>query len=252
MNIPVSKLTLANGLEILLHEDHACPIVAVNLWYHVGSKNELPGHTGFAHLFEHLMFEGSEHHDKGYFEPLQAAGAALNGSTNADRTNYWEVVPSSALELALWMEIGRLGYLFAGADRRKFSNQRDVVLNERGQNYEKPSLRSRAHGVAGGVVSARPSVPLDDDRLGGRPPRSEARATRGNFSVPTITPATSRWRSRATSTRTPPSRWPACISRTSRQVRRSPPCGLPWRRSRPSAGSCSKIASSFRGCPSRG
>ena len=79
---------------MLLHEDHACPIVAVNLWYHVGSKNERPGHTGFAHLFEHLMFEGSQHHDHGYFQPLQGAGASLNGSTNADRTNYWEVVPT--------------------------------------------------------------------------------------------------------------------------------------------------------------
>ena len=89
MNISYSKHTLANGLDVLLHQDRSCPIVAVNLWYHVGSKNETPGHTGFAHLFEHLMFEGSKHHDKGYFPPLQGAGASLNGSTNADRTNYW-------------------------------------------------------------------------------------------------------------------------------------------------------------------
>ena len=116
MNIPFTKHTLANGLDVLLHEDHSCPIVAVNIWYHVGSKNETPGHTGFAHLFEHLMFEGSEHHDSGFFQPLQAAGAALNGSTSADRTNYWEVVPSSALELALWMESDRMGYLLPGAD----------------------------------------------------------------------------------------------------------------------------------------
>jgi zinc protease len=149
MNIPVSKHTLANGLEVLLHEDHTCPIVAVNLWYHVGSKNELPGRTGFAHLFEHLMFEGSEHHDTGYFEPLQAAGAALNGSTNADRTNYWEVVPSSALELALWMESDRLGYLLPALTEAKFSNQRDVVLNERRQNYE-----NRPYGLAPMVVLA--------------------------------------------------------------------------------------------------
>src|SRR5207245_6063253 len=96
VDIPFSKHTLANGLDVLLHEAHGCPIVAVNIWYHVGSKNERPGHTGFAHLFEHLMFEGSEHHDRGFFQPLQAAGASLNGSTNADRTNYWEVVPASA------------------------------------------------------------------------------------------------------------------------------------------------------------
>ncbi len=136
MNLPFSKHTLANGLDVLLHEDHDCPIVAVNLWYHVGSKNERPGHTGFAHLFEHLMFEGSQHHDHSYFQPLQGAGAALNGSTNADRTNYWEVVPVDALELALWMESDRMGYLLPALTEAKFSNQRDVVLNERRQNYE--------------------------------------------------------------------------------------------------------------------
>jgi zinc protease len=143
MMIPFTKHRLANGLELLLHEDHACPIVAVNLWYHVGSKNETPGRTGFAHLFEHLMFEGSQHHDRGYFQPLQGAGASLNGSTNADRTNYWEVVPSNALELALWMESDRLGFLLPALTEAKFSNQRDVVLNERRQNYE-----NRPYGLA--------------------------------------------------------------------------------------------------------
>ena len=143
VNISFTKQTLANGLDVLVHEDHACPIVAVNLWYHVGSKNEHPGHTGFAHLFEHLMFEGSEHHDKGYFQPLQGAGATLNGSTNADRTNYWEVVPTGALELALWMESDRMGYLLPALTQPKFANQRDVVLNERRQNYE-----NRPYGLA--------------------------------------------------------------------------------------------------------
>jgi zinc protease len=136
LNIPFTKHTLANGLDVLLHEEHACPIVAVNIWYHVGSKNERPGHTGFAHLFEHLMFEGSQHHDSGYFQPLQAAGAALNGSTNADRTNYWEVVPGADLELALWMESDRMGFLLPALTEKKFENQREVVLNERRQNYE--------------------------------------------------------------------------------------------------------------------
>jgi len=143
VNIPFAKHTLANGLDVLLHEDHACPIVAVNIWYHVGSKNERPGHTGFAHLFEHLMFEGSQHHDGGYFQPLQGAGATLNGSTNGDRTNYWEVVPTGALELALWMESDRMGYLLPALTQAKFSNQRDVVLNERRQNYE-----NRPYGLA--------------------------------------------------------------------------------------------------------
>jgi zinc protease len=143
VKISFVKHTLANGLDVLLHEDRACPIVAVNLWYHVGSKNERPGHTGFAHLFEHLMFEGSQHHDRGFFQPLQGAGATLNGSTNADRTNYWEVVPSNALELALWMESDRMGYLLPALTQAKFSNQRDVVLNERRQNYE-----NRPYGLA--------------------------------------------------------------------------------------------------------
>jgi len=143
MNIAFSRETLANGLDVILHEDRACPIVAVNLWYHVGSKNETPGRTGLAHLFEHLMFEGSQHHDKGYFPPLQGAGASLNGSTNADRTNYWEVVPANALELALWMESDRMGYLLPALTDAKFTNQRDVVLNERRQNYE-----NRPYGLA--------------------------------------------------------------------------------------------------------
>ena len=143
MTIRFSKHRLANGLDVLLHEDHTCPIVAVNIWYHVGSKNERPGHTGFAHLFEHLMFEGSQHYDRAYFHPLQGAGASLNGSTNADRTNYWEVVPSGALDLALWMESDRMGFLLPALTEAKFANQRDVVLNERRQNYE-----NRPYGLA--------------------------------------------------------------------------------------------------------
>src|SRR5205814_8105065 len=105
--------------------------------------NEQPGHTGFAHLFEHLSFEGSQHYDRGYFQPLQGAGATLNGSTNADRTNYWEVMPANALELALWMESDRMAYLLPALTEAKFSNQRDVVLNERRQNYE-----NRPYGLA--------------------------------------------------------------------------------------------------------
>src|SRR5688572_10572753 len=149
MQIPFSKRTLANGLEVVVHEDHQLPMVAVNVWYHVGSKNEQPGRTGFAHLFEHLMFEGSEHHDHGYFPPLQRAGGLLNGSTNADRTNYWEVVPTGALDLALWMESDRMGYLLPALTDKKFENQREVVLNERRQNYE-----NRPYGLAGIALSA--------------------------------------------------------------------------------------------------
>jgi zinc protease len=149
LKLSFAKHTLDNGLDVLLHEDHSCPIVAVNLWYHVGSKNERPGHTGFAHLFEHLMFEGSQHYDRGYFHPLQAAGAALNGSTNADRTNYWEVLPSNALELALWMESDRMGFLLPALTSARFSNQRDVVLNERRQSYE-----NRPYGLASMAILA--------------------------------------------------------------------------------------------------
>jgi len=143
VEIPYTKVTLDNGLDVIVHEDPQLPMVAVNLWYHVGSKNERPGRTGFAHLFEHLMFEGSAHHDHGYFEPLQRAGGQLNGSTNADRTNYWEVVPTGALDLALWMESDRMGYLLPALTEAKFNNQRDVVLNERRQNYE-----NRPYGMA--------------------------------------------------------------------------------------------------------
>jgi zinc protease len=150
MNIPFSHHRLDNGLDVILHEDRDCPIVAVNVWYHVGSKNEKPGRTGFAHLFEHLMFEGSQHYDQGFFRPLQEAGGVLNGSTNADRTNYWEVVPANALELALWMESDRMGYLLPALTAAKFENQRNVVLNERRQNYE-----NRPYGLAGmAIVSA--------------------------------------------------------------------------------------------------
>src|SRR5688572_28794453 len=149
MEIPFARRTLDNGLDVLVHPDRNCPIVAVNVWYHVGSKNEQPGRTGFAHLFEHLMFEGSEHYDHGYFQPLQQAGASLNGSTNADRTNYWEVVPRNGVELALWMESDRMGFLLPALTAAKFNNQRDVVLNERRQNYE-----NRPYGLAGMALVA--------------------------------------------------------------------------------------------------
>ena len=148
-DIPHVKVTLDNGLDVIVHEDRHCPIVAVNVWYHVGSKNERPGRTGFAHLFEHLMFEGSEHHDSGYFRPLQEAGGTLNGSTSADRTNYWEVVPSGALERALWMESDRMGYLLPALTREKLDTQRDVVLNERRQSYE-----NRPYGLASMALMA--------------------------------------------------------------------------------------------------
>jgi zinc protease len=144
LNIAFEKYTLSNGLDVILHEDHSTPVVAVNVWYHVGSQNEAPGRTGFAHLFEHVMFEGSKHHNREYFEPLQEAGANINGSTSADRTNYYENVPSNYLELALWLESDRMGFLLDALDERKLDIQREVVKNERRQNYE-----NRPYGTVG-------------------------------------------------------------------------------------------------------
>ena len=138
------KFALPNGLEVILHQDSSLPLVAVNVWYHVGSKDEEPGQTGFAHLFEHIMFEGSRHHNSSHFDPLQQVGATLNGSTDTDRTNYWENLPSNYLELALWLEADRMGFLLDALDQRRFDIQRDVVKNERRQSYE-----NRPYGVAG-------------------------------------------------------------------------------------------------------
>jgi zinc protease len=146
--INYTEFRLSNGLRVILHEDRSTPIVAVNIWYHVGSKNEVPGRTGFAHLFEHMMFQGSKHYDKDYFVPLQEAGGNLNGSTNSDRTNYWEVVPSNFLELALWLESDRMGYLLDALSEEKLSNQRDVVKNEKRQNYD-----NRPYGLAAAKIS---------------------------------------------------------------------------------------------------
>jgi zinc protease len=136
ISIPYEKFTLSNGLDVVLHEDHSLPVVAVNIWYHVGSKNEEPGRTGFAHLFEHFMFEGSKHHNKSYFEPLQKVGAVVNGSTDPDRTNYWANIPPNYLELVLWLESDRMGFLLDALNQERFDLQREVVKNERRQSYE--------------------------------------------------------------------------------------------------------------------
>ncbi|HEX8267690.1 MAG TPA: pitrilysin family protein [Pyrinomonadaceae bacterium] len=134
--IKYTEFKLKNGLRVIMHEDRSTPIVAVNVWYHVGSKNEIPGRTGFAHLFEHMMFQGSKNYNADYFTPLQEAGANLNGSTNSDRTNYYEIVPSNFLELALFMEADRMGGLLEAMTQDKLDNQRDVVKNERRQRVD--------------------------------------------------------------------------------------------------------------------
>ena len=134
ISIPLEKRSLSNGLDVITHVDSSVPVVAVNVWYHVGAKNEVPGRTGFAHLFEHVMFEGSKNHNKDYFEPLQKIGANINGPTTNDRTNYWEDLPSNYLELALWLESDSMGFLLDALDQERFNLQRDVVKNERRQS----------------------------------------------------------------------------------------------------------------------
>jgi zinc protease len=131
IDIPYKKFVLDNGLKVLIHEDHKAPVVAVNIWYHVGSKNEKPGRTGFAHLFEHLMFNGSEHFNDDYFKALDKVGATdLNGTTSNDRTNYFETVPVSALDQVLWLESDRMGYMVNAITQEKLDELRGVVQYE--------------------------------------------------------------------------------------------------------------------------
>jgi zinc protease len=139
IEIPYQKFVLPNGLTLIVHEDRKAPIVAVNVWYHVGSKNEKPGKSGFAHLFEHLMFNGSENFNDDYFKVMEKFGATdLNGTTNEDRTNYFQNVPNSAVDIALWMESDRMGHLLGVVDQAKLDEQRGVVQNEKRQGENEP------------------------------------------------------------------------------------------------------------------
>jgi zinc protease len=165
--LEVEKYNLPNGLTVLLHQDHKTPMVAVNVLYKVGSKDEKAGRTGFAHLFEHMMFQGSQNHDRDYFLPLEKLGADLNGSTAEDQTVYYETVPSNALELALWLEADRMGFLLPAMTQGKLDNQRDVVKNERRQTVDNvpygqaeerllealyPATHPYHHSVIGSIV----------------------------------------------------------------------------------------------------
>jgi zinc protease len=151
MHIPYTEFTLPNGLQVLVHEDHSLPIVGVNTWYHVGSGDERPGRTGFAHLFEHIMFMGSQHVPNGVFDRLlEAAGCTNNASTTADRTNYYEDGPSNALELMLWLDSDRMGYLLPEMTDDKVDLQRGVVKNERRESYE-----NQPYGLAGENILSR-------------------------------------------------------------------------------------------------
>jgi predicted Zn-dependent peptidase len=139
IEIQYQEFTLPNGLRVIVHTDRKAPIVAVNLWYHVGSKNEIPGRTGFAHLFEHLMFQGSENHAGEYFAPYELVGVTdQNGTTNQDRTNYFQNVPTTALDMALWMESDRMGHLLGAIDQKGLDEQRGVVQNEKRQGENQP------------------------------------------------------------------------------------------------------------------
>ena len=148
VSVPASVDTLANGLTVIVHEDHSAPIAMVDIWYHVGSGDEKPGRTGFAHLFEHLMFMGSQHAPYPTFDrALEAAGANNNGSTTEDRTNYYEIGPRSAVELMLWLEADRMGWMLPTMDQEKLDAQRDIVKNERRQSYE-----NQPYGKVGDVL----------------------------------------------------------------------------------------------------
>src|SRR5262245_28674021 len=145
LQLPYTQFTLNNGLHVILHEDHSVPVVSVNVWYHVGSANEKPGRTGFAHLFEHLMFEGSGHVKEGEFDTLlEAAGGSNNASTGNDFTNYYDDIPSNALDLALFLESDRMGSLLDVVSEAMVNGQRDVVKNERRQQVE-----NQPYGIAG-------------------------------------------------------------------------------------------------------
>ncbi|NMC40204.1 MAG: insulinase family protein, partial [Bacteroidales bacterium] len=137
VTIPIEKYSLPNGLTVILHQDKSDPIVSVAIYYHVGSSRESEGKTGFAHLFEHMMFQRSENvGEDEFFRNIQEAGGSLNGSTSQDRTNYYEVVPKNALELALWMESDRMGYLENTVTKRSFANQQNVVQNEKRESVD--------------------------------------------------------------------------------------------------------------------
>src|SRR6478672_8586039 len=150
IRIPFERMTLPNGLQVLLAPDHSTPRVTVDVWYHVGSKNEVPGRTGFAHMFEHVMFTGSAHVPYGLHDRLtEGVGGSNNGSTTNDRTNYYEIVPSNYLESALWLEADRMGFLLDKLDEAKFKAQRDIVQNERRQGVD-----NQPYGRAFEIVTA--------------------------------------------------------------------------------------------------
>jgi zinc protease len=198
-SIPFQQFTLPNGLHVILSEDHTAPLVGVEVAYDVGSKDEKPGRTGFAHLYEHLMFQGTENLPKGEADRLiEASGGASNGSTSTDRTQYWEQVPSNALEQMLFIQAERMGRLLPTLDQAKLDNQREVVRNERRESYEmKPyglAWKALLENLWPSRTTGRPSARTRTCK----PPRSRTSASSSGAGTVRATP---RWPSWATSTR---------------------------------------------------
>ena len=195
LRVPYTEFTLANGLHVILHRDRSVPVVAVNVWYHVGSANERPGRTGFAHLFEHLMFEGSKNVPEGAFDKLArgAPAATTTARPTNDRTNYYIDVPANALELALFLESDRMGYLLEPMTPERVDGQRDVVKNERRQSYENRAVRHGVSRARRAALSDEPPVQLADDRLDGRSDRGQPRRRRRSSSRPTTRRTTPAW-----------------------------------------------------------
>ena len=203
--LDIEKYTLANGLEVILSEDHRVPLVGVDLWYHVGPAHEAPGRTGFAHLFEHMMFQGSKHIESdAHFKLLAGGGATgVNGTTGFDRTNYFETMPSNQLELALWLESDRMGYLLETVDQAKLTNQQDVVRNERRQSTRTDrTASSRKRCSRRCFRKGIRTTASSSDRTPTFRPRSST--TSETFSGSTTRRTTRRLRSPATSTRRRP------------------------------------------------
>ena len=174
--VPFIEDRLANGLRLVLAEDHLAPVVAVNIWYSVGSKNEVPGKTGFAHLFEHVMFQGSRNVGKAeHIALVQAAGGTMNGTTWLDRTNYFETMPSHQLELALWLEADRMGTLLEALSQENLDNQREVVKNEKRWSYDNRPYGSWNEKLQAHLFPGEPPVSPSDDRVDGGPRRGVGR-----------------------------------------------------------------------------
>ncbi len=178
IRIPFEQYQLPNGLTVLLSVDHTTPTVAVNVWYHVGSKNEVPGRTGFAHLFEHVMFTGSGHVPYGLHDKLtEGVGGSNNGTTSNDRTTYFETVPSNYLESALWIEADRMGFLLDTLDIAKLNAQRDIVKNERRQGVDNQPYGRVGRNPRAGHLPGRSPVLVGRHRQHGRSHRRRPRRT---------------------------------------------------------------------------